>query len=97
MVRGLRTLMDTEGLQGEVINLGNEREITIMELAETILSTCDTESGVTYEPLPKDDPARRRPNLTKARERLDFVPSVNLQTGLERTIDWFAETLNEPQ
>ena len=89
MVRGLRALMEAPGLQGDVVNLGNEYEITILELAETVLELHDTTSDITYEPLPEDDPTRRQPDLTKARKLLDFEPSVDLQTGLKRTIEQF--------
>ena len=91
LVRGLRALMDAAGLQGDVVNLGNNREITILELAEVILDICDTSSGITHEPLPEDDPARRRPDLTKASERLGFDPEIDLETGLEQTLDWFED------
>lgn len=93
MVGGLRALMETEGLQGDVVNLGSEQEITILNLAETILDVCETASGITHEPLPEDDPSRRRPDLTKARRVLDFEPSVDLETGLERTIDYFEDEI----
>lgn len=90
MVRGLQSLMNTEGLQGDVVNLGNDHEITILDLAETILKVCDTESGITHEPLPEDDPGRRRPDLSKARRILDFEPTVDLRDGLTQTVDHFA-------
>jgi UDP-glucuronate decarboxylase len=92
LIRGLRALMDTEGLQGEVINLGSDNELTVFELAEEMLDLCDTESEIVYEPLPEDDPSRRQPNLTKARELLDFNPTVDLRDGLSRTVKQFSET-----
>lgn len=95
MVRGLRTLMDEKGLQGEVVNLGSEYEITVLDLAESILDVCETESGITHNPLPEDDPSRRRPDLSKAKRVLGFEPTVNLETGLEKTIDYFEEELED--
>jgi UDP-glucuronate decarboxylase len=92
MVRGLRALMDADGLQGEVVNLGSDHEVTILDLAETILSVRETASGITHEPLPADDPSRRRPDLSKARRLLDFEPTVDLRSGLARTIDRFEST-----
>jgi UDP-glucuronate decarboxylase len=89
LVGGLRTLMNTESLQGEVVNLGSDDEITILDLAEVILNLCDTSSEITHEPLPEDDPARRRPDLSKARETLGFEPDVSLREGLERTVSQF--------
>jgi UDP-glucuronate decarboxylase len=92
LVSGLRSLMETDGLQGEVMNLGSDQEITILDLAETILEVCDTGSGIRHEPLPEDDPSRRRPDLSKARDRLGFEPTVGLRDGLERTGDQFTDT-----
>lgn len=92
LVDGLRSLMDTDGLQGEVVNLGSEHEVSIMDLAEMTLSICDTESNISYEPLPEDDPERRRPDLSKARKLLDFNPTVGLETGLERTVKYFSNS-----
>lgn len=93
MVRGLRVLMDTDGLHGEVVNLGSDHEVTTMDLADTILSLCDTKSDQVHEPLPEDGPSRRRPDLSKARNLLDFDPETDLGTGLNRTIKWFANSL----
>lgn len=89
LIRGLRGLMETDGLQGEVVNLGSEDEITILDLAEVILDLCETSSEITYESLPEDDPARRRPDLSKARETIGFEPNVSLREGLEQTITQF--------
>jgi len=66
--------------------------LTVFELAEEMLDLCDTESEIVYEPLPEDDPSRRQPNLTKARELLDFNPTVDLRDGLSRTVKQFSET-----
>ncbi|WP_267639836.1 UDP-glucuronic acid decarboxylase family protein [Haloarchaeobius amylolyticus] len=92
LIRGLRRLMDAEDLQGEVVNIGSEQEVSINELAETVLSLCDTDSGLTHKPLPEDDPAKRRPDLTKARDILGFEPEVDLKNGLERTIEYVKTT-----
>ena len=89
-VAGLRALMATDGLAGEVLNVGQDTERTIMELAETICALVDGGEIVT-QPLPQDDPARRRPDLTRARQLLDWEPSVDLETGLERTIEYFRD------
>jgi UDP-glucuronate decarboxylase len=94
MIDGLRALTTADGLSGEVVNLGNENEITIRTLAETVLSACDTDSGVTHGPLPEDDPERRRPDLSRARRNLGFEPSVGLREGLERTVDYFESALD---
>ncbi|TKX52006.1 NAD-dependent epimerase/dehydratase family protein, partial [Halorubrum sp. SP3] len=61
-IRGLRQLMETEGLDGEVVNIGSRDEVTISELAKIILSIVDSASEITHKPLPKDDPKRRQPD-----------------------------------
>lgn len=91
MVAGLRSLMDAEGVQGDVVNLGNDTEVTIKELAETVRSICDRESGITYESLPEDDPSRRRPDLSKAKRILNLEPTVNLEEGLKKSIEYFKD------
>jgi len=91
-IRGIRALMDTPGLAGEVMNVGGTEEVTIERLAETVLELAETDAGLTFEPLPhEDDPTRRRPDTTRARATLDWAPEVDLQTGLRRTIRHFAE------
>lgn len=89
MIRGLRALMNIDGLQGEVVNLGSENEITILELANKILDICDSESDITHESLPKDDPSQRRPDLTKANKLLDFEPKFSLKNGLNSIANYF--------
>jgi len=93
LVEGLRAFMRADGPAGEVVNLGSEEEITIQTLAETILNVHDADSNVVYEPLPEDDPQRRRPDLTKAERLLDYRPTVDLKEGLDRTIDYFESEL----
>jgi len=89
LIAGLSAVMTTEGLAGEVVNLGNDAEITINDLAETIVDVCNSRSSITYQPLPEDDPERRQPDLTKATKLLNWEPHVGLRDGLERTIDYF--------
>jgi UDP-glucuronate decarboxylase len=89
LIDGLRALMRADGIAGEVLNLGSEEEITIRTLAETILAIYETDSDLTHEPLPEDDPQRRRPDLSRARSLLNFEPEVDLKTGLARTADYF--------
>lgn len=71
------------------VNLENPDERTIQELAELVIEVAESESGITYEPLPPDDPKVRRPDITKARTELDWTPEVNLQSGLEESLDYF--------
>lgn len=91
-VRGLRALMEAPDLQGQVVNIGGENELTILTLAEKILDVVDTESEIVYKELPEDDPQRRRPDISKAKSILDWEPSVDIETGLERTASYFKRT-----
>jgi UDP-glucuronate decarboxylase len=71
------------------VNLGNPDEFTIRELAELVLELTGSKSKLVYLPLPADDPARRQPDITLARQRLDWEPTVKLREGLATTIEWF--------
>lgn len=77
----------------EPVNLGNPDEFTIMELAHKVLAMIDTPSTLSHRPLPPDDPGRRRPDITRARELLDWQPTVPLEEGLQQTIPYFAAKL----
>lgn len=83
-------------LEMPVINVGNPEEYTIRQLAEeTLRQLPQSTSELVYEPLPRDDPQRRRPDITLAQELLGWTPKVKLSQGLERTIDYF-RTLSTP-
>jgi UDP-glucuronate decarboxylase len=71
------------------VNLGNQGEFTIKELAELVIELTGSKSKLIFNPLPADDPARRRPDTTLAKKHLDWEPKVPLREGLKRTIDWF--------
>ncbi|MCX7766554.1 MAG: SDR family NAD-dependent epimerase/dehydratase, partial [Candidatus Sumerlaeia bacterium] len=73
----------------EPVNLGNDNEMTVLELAEKIIKLCGAKSGIVYKPLPQDDPKTRRPDITKARQLLNWQPQVSLDEGLQKTIEWF--------
>jgi UDP-glucuronate decarboxylase len=84
-VEGLVRLMN--GTTMGPINIGNPHEITVSELATTIVSMVPgTKSGIIYEPLPRDDPTRRCPDITKAKTLLGWIPQVGLREGLDKTI-----------
>jgi len=89
LVAGIRSMAEANGLSGEVVNLGSTAEITIQTLAETILDLVETDSGITYEARPTDDPDIRRPDISRAQERLNWSPEIDLETGLSRTIDYY--------
>jgi nucleoside-diphosphate-sugar epimerase len=92
LVAGFLALMETDGLKGEVVNLGNPIEHTILEFAEKIIALTMSTAGVVHAPLPQDDPQRRRPNIDKARTLLNWQPEVTLEEGLARTIAYFRTT-----
>jgi UDP-glucuronate decarboxylase len=94
LIRGLRGLMDWDGGTGP-INLGNPEEITILQLAETVNELTGSKGGVQFHPLPTDDPIRRRPEITKAQEFLEWTPEVPLREGLEQTIAYFDDYLTQ--
>ncbi len=93
LIDGLVCLMDTPDHFTGPVNLGNPTEITICELAETVLDVTGSDSELTFEPLPSDDPERRRPDISLAREALDWSPTVELRTGLRQTVDYFDDLL----
>lgn len=94
LIRGLVALMNC-GAQGPV-NLGNPHEITIAELADQIRALVNPELAVIYEPLPIDDPERRRPAIERAKELLDWQPMVDLSEGLKATLAHLRHQLKKP-
>ena len=93
LIDGLVRLMNTPHEVTGPINLGNTVEITIRELAATVVRLTGSKSRIVYEELPKDDPRRRRPDITKAGRILGWTPTTPLEAGLERTIDYFERLL----
>jgi dTDP-glucose 4,6-dehydratase len=75
---------------GEILNIGNPHEITIRHLAEEIVRLTHSASALQFDPRRPGDPERRRPDITRIQARYDWAPRVELSTGLDRTIDWFA-------
>ena len=89
----LRLMRSPDELVGPV-NLGNPSEITVADLAETILDLTGSRSRIIYRPLPIDDPRRRKPDITLAQTQLGWTPRISLREGLERTIESFVQRLN---
>jgi len=87
LVRGLQLLSG----RGEPypVNLGNPREMTILEFAEAIRSLTGASSQIVFRPLPQDDPKRRQPDITRAKSLLGWQPEVGLEEGLKYTLDYF--------
>jgi UDP-glucuronate decarboxylase len=71
------------------VNLGNQGEFTILELAKLVIELTRSRSQIVHKDLPVDDPTRRQPDITLARKRLDWEPRMPLREGLQKTIDWF--------
>jgi UDP-glucuronate decarboxylase len=88
-VDGLMKLMEYEGPQPGPVNIGNPVERSILELVDLVLAITGSTSEVRFEPLPVDDPRRRRPDISKARELLGWEPKTSLVQGLRATIAWF--------
>jgi UDP-glucuronate decarboxylase len=95
MVDGLIRLMDSDEAVTGPINIGNPGEFSIKELAEKVIAQVDSGSKIVYRPLPADDPMQRRPDITQATEVLGWSPTVPLDEGLERTVNYFRGYLAE--
>ena len=91
MVEGLVLLMESENLMVGPINLGDDNECSISELAYMIIQLTSSESKVTFLPLPNDDPKLRQPNIEKALQLLQWFPKTNLTIGLGKTIKYFVD------
>ncbi len=93
LIAGLIKLMDTPDDFTGPVNLGNPSEVSVGALAEKILEMTGSSSKIVYLPLPVDDPRQRRPDISLARKELSWEPLVNLETGLQKTIDYFRQVL----
>ena len=91
LVEGLMRLMNGDFIGP--VNLGNPDEYTILQLAQTIQKTVNPDAEVNFEPLPQDDPKRRKPDITRAQTHLNWEPTINLQAGLQKTVDDFRSRL----
>jgi UDP-glucuronate decarboxylase len=93
LIEGFVRLMNTEsGFTGPV-NLGNPGEFTMLELAEKVIKHVGGKSKLAFHPLPQDDPKQRQPNISLAKEKLDWEPKVSLDDGLKRTVEYFRNLL----
>lgn len=90
-VEGLLKLAFSEEADGEVVNIGSDKEITILELAKLVKELTNSASEIEFHPLPKDDPIRRKPDITKAKMLLHWKPKVRLEEGLQKMIEGFKE------
>src|SRR3982751_1874669 len=95
LIDGLVRLMESAPEVTGPINLGNPHELSIAEIAETIVRLTGSKSKLVFEPLPEDDPRQRRPDITQARTVLGWEPKTDVEEGLRRTIDYFRGMLRE--
>jgi nucleoside-diphosphate-sugar epimerase len=87
LIDGVMLLMDSHF--AEPVNIGNPDEFTVLELAERMRALTGSQSEIVYKPLPADDPVRRKPDISRARSLLGWQPQVQLDEGLEKTVDYF--------
>jgi dTDP-glucose 4,6-dehydratase len=93
LVRGIIKLM--EAPVNDPVNLGNPQELTIEQIARKIIEMTGSKSRIVYKPLPEDDPKVRQPDITRARTLLGWEPTVSLEEGLAKTVDYFREKVKE--
>lgn len=94
LLEGLTRLIESDCAVGMPVNLGNPNELSVKRLVEVVLAMTGSNSPVAYRPLPVDDPRRRRPDIRRAMDLLDWEPVVDLEQGLEATIAWFEDGAN---
>jgi UDP-glucuronate decarboxylase len=85
----MMALMNYEGTYPEPVNIGNPGEFTMLELAEKVIQLTGTSSKIVYQDLPKDDPKQRKPDISRAKTLLGWEPTIALDEGLQKTIDYF--------
>jgi UDP-glucuronate decarboxylase len=93
LVAGLVAMMNVANFKGPV-NLGNPGEFTILNLAEKVIKMTGSSSKLVFKELPSDDPVRRRPDIDLAKERLGWSPTINIDAGLVKTIEYFREAID---
>ncbi|HUN55129.1 MAG TPA: UDP-glucuronic acid decarboxylase family protein [Smithella sp.] len=93
LVEGLILMMNSPDEFYGPVNIGNPGEFTILQLAQLIIKLTESKSGIDFQPLPADDPAQRKPDITLAKEKIGWNPKTELQEGLIRTIKYFRDVL----
>ena len=94
LIRGLVSLGESE--VHEPVNIGNPDEMSLLEMARLVIELTESRSEVVFEALPVDDPQVRQPDITRARELLDWEPEVSLREGLAQTVEHYTKVLGEP-
>ena len=95
LIDGLIRMMNSPDAFTGPVNIGNPREFTILQLAETLIQMTGSASRIIFKPLPQDDPIQRRPDITLAREKLGWEPEIQLSEGLEKTIAYFRSLIGD--
>lgn len=93
LIEGMVKMMATSDSFIGPVNIGNPNEFTILELAQTVIKLTNSKSKLIFKPLPKDDPQQRRPDISLAKEKLDWSPKIELEEGLKKTIHYFDKLL----
>jgi len=93
LIQAIIKMMETEDFTGPV-NLGNPKEYTILEIAEKIIKLIKSPAKIAYRPLPSDDPVRRCPDISLAKEKLSWTPKIDLEEGLIKTIEYFKKKIH---
>ncbi len=94
LVDGIYKMLTSTKLIDAPINLGNPREFTMLELAETVIRLTGSSSSIVHKELPQDDPQQRKPDISRAKEVLGWEPTIELEEGVQRTIEYFQKVLN---
>jgi UDP-glucuronate decarboxylase len=94
LIEALIRLMDSSDENIKPVNIGNPGEFTMLELAKKIISLTGSKSELQFYPLPEDDPVQRQPDIRKAKKLLDWEPTIKLETGLNKTIEYFKKELD---
>ena len=93
LIEGMIRMMATDDSFIGPVNIGNPNEFTILELAQTVIRLTNSKSKLIFKSLPKDDPQQRRPDISLAKDKLDWSPKIELEEGLKKTIDYFDKLL----
>ena len=92
LIKGLISMMETNKSVTGPINLGNPNEFTMNQLAREVIRITNSKSKIAYKELPQDDPRKRQPDITLAKSELNWEPTIELEEGLKKTIDYFKTT-----
>jgi nucleoside-diphosphate-sugar epimerase len=97
LIEGLLLVAFDHSADGEIFNIGNPHEVTMLQLAHAVMQAAGNGAGIVFLPRPEDDPGRRCPDIHRIQQRYGWTPKVSLAEGLRRTVGYFADKLAEPQ